>query len=40
VLPVFGWLSLLTRSDPAEEAEILILCHQVAVLQRQVAARG
>src|SRR5690348_13341639 len=36
VLPVFGWLALLARSDRAKDAEILILRHQVAVLQRQV----
>jgi hypothetical protein len=35
VLRVFGWLALLTRSDRAKDAEILILRHQVAVLQRQ-----
>ena len=35
-LRVFGWLALLARSDQAKDAEILILCHQVAVLQRQV----
>jgi hypothetical protein len=35
VLRVFGWLALLGRSDHAKEAEILILRHQVAVLQRQ-----
>ena len=35
-LRVFGWLSLLARSDRAKDAEILILRHQVAVLQRQV----
>ena len=34
-LRVFGWLALLTRSDRAKDAEILILRHQVAVLQRQ-----
>ena len=33
-----GWLALLARSDRAEDAEILILRHQVAVLQRQVKA--
>jgi putative transposase len=37
-LRVFGWLALLVRSDRAKDAEILILCHQVAVLQRQVKA--
>jgi putative transposase len=35
VLRVFGWLALLARSDHAKDAEILILRHQVAVLQRQ-----
>jgi putative transposase len=34
VLRVFGWLALLARSDRAKDAEILILRHQVAVLQR------
>jgi putative transposase len=36
VLRVFGWLALPARSDRAKDAEILILRHQVAVLQRQV----
>jgi hypothetical protein len=36
VLRVFGWLAFLARSDRAKDAEILILRHQVAVLQRQV----
>jgi putative transposase len=36
ILRVFGWLALLARSDRAKDAEILILRHQVAVLQRQV----
>ena len=36
VLRVFSWLALLARSDGAKDAEILILRHQVAVLQRQV----
>src|ERR1700728_2386507 len=36
VLRVFGWLALLARSDCAKDAEILILRHQVVVLQRQV----
>lgn len=38
VLRVFGWVALLARSDRAKDAEILILRHQVAVLQRQVKA--
>ncbi len=38
VLQVFGWLALLARSDRAKDAEILLLRHQVAVLQRQVKA--
>jgi hypothetical protein len=37
-LQVFGWLALLARSDRTKDAEILILRHQVAVLQRQVGA--
>lgn len=36
VLRVFGWLALLARSDRAKDAEVLLLRHQVAVLQRQV----
>jgi putative transposase len=36
VLRMFGWLALLARSDRAKDAEILILRHQVVVLQRQV----
>jgi putative transposase len=35
VLRVFGWLALLARPDRAKDAEILMLRHQVAVLQRQ-----
>ena len=38
VLRMFGWLTLLARSDCAKDAEILILRHQVAVVQRQVKA--
>jgi putative transposase len=33
---VFGWLALLARSERAKDSEILILRHQVAVLQRPV----
>ena len=36
MLRVFGWLALLASSDRAKDTEILILRHQVAVLQRQV----
>ena len=38
VLRVFGWLALPARSDRSKDAEILILRHQIAVLQRQVKA--
>jgi putative transposase len=38
VLQVFGWLALLARSECSKDTEILILRHQVAVLQRQVKA--
>jgi putative transposase len=33
---LFGWLALLPRSDNAKNIEILMLRHQIAVLQRQV----
>jgi hypothetical protein len=33
---VFGWLVLLALSDAAEDAEILVPGHEVAVLRRQV----
>ena len=36
VLRVFGWLAVLARSDRDKDAEILLLRHRVAVLQRQV----
>jgi putative transposase len=35
VLRVFSWLALLARSDRTKDAEILILRHQLAVLQRR-----
>ncbi|MCQ4084855.1 integrase [Streptomyces sp. RB6PN25] len=35
---IFAWLVLLCRSSAANEVEILILRHEVAVLRRQVAA--
>ena len=38
MLRVFGWLALLARSDRVKDVEILMLRHQVAVLQRQVKA--
>jgi hypothetical protein len=33
---VFGWLGLLARSFAAKDVEILVLCHEVMVLRRQV----
>jgi putative transposase len=32
---ILGWLVLLTRSDTSKEIEILVLRHQLAVLQRR-----
>lgn len=36
MIHVFAWLASLARSDAAKTAELLILCHEVAVLRRQV----
>jgi uncharacterized RDD family membrane protein YckC len=36
VLRLLGWMALLARSDLAKDTEILVLRHQVAVLQRHV----
>jgi putative transposase len=36
VLRVFGWFALLASSEGTKDAWILILRHQVAVLQRQI----
>jgi len=35
-----GWLALLARPDRAQDAEILILRHQVAARQRQFKTPG
>ena len=32
---VFGWLVLLGRSQASKDAEILVLRHQITILQRQ-----
>ena len=37
---VFGWLVLPARSHASKDTEILVLRHEAAVLQRQVACPG
>jgi len=37
MIRVFGWLHLLGRSQAFKNAEIIVLCHEVTVLRRQVA---
>jgi Homeodomain-like domain len=37
MIRVFGWLLLLGRSQASEDAEIMVLRHEVSVLRRQVA---
>jgi putative transposase len=36
-LRLFGWLSLLGRTDAAKDVEIRVLRHEIAVLRRQAA---
>ena len=37
MIRLFGWATLLARSDPSKDVEILVLRHEIAVLRRQVA---
>jgi hypothetical protein len=39
VLGVFSWPRLVTREGAWKDAEILVLCHQLAVLQRRQVRR-
>jgi hypothetical protein len=36
IVRLCGWLALMPRSDDAKDTEILVLRHQIAVLQRPV----
>ncbi|WP_248965782.1 hypothetical protein [Sphaerisporangium perillae] len=36
VLRMFGWISLLARSETSKDVEIPVLRHQLSVLRRQV----
>ncbi|MEQ4721708.1 hypothetical protein [Nonomuraea sp. B19D2] len=36
LIRVFGWLVLLGRGQASKDVEIMVLRHEVAVLQRQV----
>jgi putative transposase len=40
MIQLFGWLTLLARSDISKDVEILVLRHEVAVLRRQIARRS
>ena len=37
MIRLFGWVTLLARSDTSKDVEILVLRHEVAVPRRQVA---
>jgi hypothetical protein len=37
---LFGWLTLLARSGASKDVEILVLRHEVAILNRQVATQN
>jgi len=36
IIQVLGWLHLLSRGQAPEDAEIMVLRHEIAVLRRQV----
>jgi putative transposase len=40
MIRVFGWLALLGRSRASNDAEIMVLRHEVAVLRRQITRPG